>query len=65
MSAQLPNARERAIGRTLRKLGYDHVHVGPGRPFATRDQNLVTSQNPFSGPAFANHYLAALAESPR
>jgi putative intracellular protease/amidase len=57
-------AKERAIGRTLEKLGYAHIHAAPGRPFATRDQNLVTSQNPFSGPSFATHYLTALAESP-
>jgi putative intracellular protease/amidase len=58
-------ARERAIGRSLRRLGYRYRHAGPGRPFAIRDGNLVTSQNPFSGDAFARHYLEALASVPR
>ncbi|MBC8073843.1 MAG: type 1 glutamine amidotransferase domain-containing protein [Deltaproteobacteria bacterium] len=55
-------ARERGIGKRLRKAGFVHVAAGPGKPFATRDRNLVTSQNPFSGDAFAQHFTAALAQ---
>lgn len=53
-------ARERRIGRRLDQAGYRWVHGGPGKPFAVRDGNLVTSQNPFSGDAFAAHFVAAL-----
>lgn len=55
-------ARERRIGRRLGQAGYRYVHGGPGKPFATRDGNLVTSQNPFSGDAFAEQFVAALDE---
>ena len=55
-------ARERRIGKRLAKAGYAHVRGGPGKPFATRDGNLVTSQNPFSGDAFAGHYVSALLD---
>jgi len=55
-------ARERRIGRRLSQAGYRYVHGGPGRPFAVRDGNLVTSQNPFSGDAFAQEFVAALED---
>lgn len=53
--------RVRVLGVTSLRLGYRYEHAGPGRPFATRDGNLVTSQNPFSGEAFARLFLLALA----
>ena len=53
-------ALERRIGRQLRRRGYRHVAAGPGRAHAVRDGNLVTSQNPFSGQAFSQRFIAAL-----
>ncbi|MEM6290570.1 MAG: DJ-1/PfpI family protein [Myxococcota bacterium] len=53
-------ARDRKIGRSLRRAGLRHRAAFPGRSNATRDGNLVTSQNPFSGDAFVELFLAAL-----
>lgn len=56
-------ALDRRIGRQLRKAGLRHRAAFPGSAHAVRDGNLVTSQNPFSGDAFVELYVAALRES--
>ncbi len=56
-------AKDRKIGRQLRKAGLKHRAAFPGSPHAVRDGNLVTSQNPFSGDAFVDLFVAALLES--
>jgi putative intracellular protease/amidase len=54
-------ARDRLIGRALAQRGYRyHRALRPARPYAVRDGNLVTSQNPFSGARFTALYLEAL-----
>lgn len=53
-------AIERQIGDQLADRGYRYDSGRPGKPHAVRDCNLVTSQNPFSGPPFARELLAAL-----
>src|SRR5690606_34774417 len=45
-------AQRRRIGRSLRKAGFDYDSALPKANHAVRDENLVTSQNPFSGDAF-------------
>ena len=54
------NAQVRDIGDQLEASGYEHTNAFAGRSHAMRDCNLVTSQNPFSGSAFNELYLAAL-----
>lgn len=56
-------ATNRRIGRQLRRAGLKHRSAFPGRAHAVRDGNLVTSQNPFSGEAFVELYVGALAEA--
>lgn len=54
-------AKDRLIGRALSRAGYRYTRATlPARPFAVRDGNLVTSQNPFSGERFTALYLEAL-----
>ncbi len=53
-------ATDRRIGRSLQRRGFTHRARFPGKPHAVRDGTLVTSQNPFSGDAFARHLVAAL-----
>jgi putative intracellular protease/amidase len=55
-------ATTRDIGGQLRQQGLLHRNAFPGQPFAVRDGNLVTSQNPASGEVFAEHYRQALAD---
>lgn len=55
-------ATDRRIGRQLRRSGLKHRSAFPGRAHAVRDGNLVTSQNPFSGDAFVELYVAALKD---
>jgi putative intracellular protease/amidase len=55
-------ARRRGIGRALEQKGFDHRAAFPGNPGAQRDCNLVTSQNPYSGDAFNEQFLAALED---
>lgn len=55
-------AQQRRIARQLGKNGLRHRARFPGKAFAVRDGNLVTSQNPFSGDAFGQHYVAALEQ---
>ncbi|GBF51614.1 DJ-1/PfpI family protein [Leptospira ryugenii] len=51
----------RKISSLLEKRGmvYESSFL-PGRPYAVRDRNLVTSQNPFSGTRFTELYVEAL-----
>lgn len=55
-------ARDRGIHDQLEASGFTYVSGWPGRPFAVRDGNLVTSQNPYSGEAFGALFRTALAE---
>jgi putative intracellular protease/amidase len=34
----------------------------PGRSYAVKDRNLITSQNPFSGQEFIDYYLESIKE---
>ena len=52
----------RKIGKRLRKYGFKYRSGLPKANFAIKDQNLVTSQNPFSSAAFSELYLEALSE---
>jgi putative intracellular protease/amidase len=52
----------RRIGKQLERLGLDYTKGGPGKNYAVRDRELITSQNPFSNEAFSKLYLEALAE---
>jgi putative intracellular protease/amidase len=52
----------RKIGRQLKRLGLRYTKGGPGKNYAVRDRELVTSQNPFSNEAFCKLYLEALGE---
>jgi putative intracellular protease/amidase len=52
----------RKIGKQLKRHGLDYTKGGPGKNFAVRDRELITSQNPFSNEAFTNLYLEALSE---
>jgi putative intracellular protease/amidase len=52
--------QRRKIGKKLKQSGLKHTNAGPGKDFAVRDRNLVTSQNPFSNNSFTKYYLEAL-----
>lgn len=52
-------ARDRLLGKQL-KARYDHQSARPKANHAVRDCNLVTSQNPFSGEAFAQAFHEAI-----
>lgn len=54
--------KNRKIARQLKKLGLKYKRRGPGKNYAVRDRNLVTSQNPFSGSKFNELYLQTLEE---
>jgi putative intracellular protease/amidase len=54
--------QNRKIGRQLKRLGLDHTKGGPGKNYAVRDRELITSQNPFSNESFSKLYLEALTE---
>jgi putative intracellular protease/amidase len=54
--------KNRMIAKQLKRLGLKYERGGPGKNFATRDRNLVTSQNPFSGEAFNELFLELLTE---
>jgi len=56
------DARVRNIGDQLEARGYAHTTGFPGRSYAVRDCNVVTSQNPFSGDEFTRLYLDALSD---
>jgi len=58
-------AETRRIGKQLSRGGYRYDGAAPKANHAVRDRNLVTSQNPFSGAAFSEAYLEALASSAR
>jgi putative intracellular protease/amidase len=54
--------QNRKIGKQLERVGLDYTKGGPGKNYAVRDRELITSQNPFSNGAFSTLYLEALAE---
>jgi putative intracellular protease/amidase len=56
------DAQVRNIGDELEARGYEHTNALPGRSYAVRDCNVVTSQNPFSGAEFTRLYLDALGD---
>jgi putative intracellular protease/amidase len=54
--------KKRMIAKQLKKLGLKYERGGPGKNFSTRDRNLVTSQNPFSGESFNELFLDLLSK---
>lgn len=54
--------KNRKIARQLKKLGLQFEKGWPGKGYAVRDRNLVTSQNPISGKEFNNKFLTLLKE---
>jgi putative intracellular protease/amidase len=54
--------KNRKIARQLKNLGLEYDRGGPGKGFATRDRNLVSSQNPYSGEEFNELFLKVLKE---
>lgn len=54
--------KNRKIARQLKRLGLKHEQGGPGKNYAVRDRNLVSSQNPYSGNEFNEFYLQALED---
>lgn len=54
--------KNRKIAKQLKRLGLKYDKGGPGKGFATRDRNLVTSQNPYSGEEFNELFLKLLGE---
>lgn len=52
--------KNRKIAKQLKKLGLEYEKGGPGKNYAVRDRNLVTSQNPYSGSKFNELYLQAI-----
>ncbi|WP_223241503.1 DJ-1/PfpI family protein [Flammeovirga sp. EKP202] len=54
--------QKRKIAKQLHKLGLEYKKGGPGKSYAVRDRNLITSQNPYSGTQFNELYLKALEE---
>lgn len=53
----------RNISGTLKDLGMEYKSSFlPGRSYAIRDRNLITSQNPFSGTEFSELYLEAVED---
>jgi putative intracellular protease/amidase len=54
--------KNRKIARQLKKLGLKYEKGRPGKSYAIRDRNLVTSQNPYSGNNFNEKFLVLLSE---
>jgi putative intracellular protease/amidase len=54
--------KNRMIAKQLKNLGLKYERGKPGKNFSTRDRNLVTSQNPFSGESFNALFLDLLSE---
>lgn len=53
----------RKISNLLKERGMEYESsFFPGRGYATRDRNLITSQNPFSGDEFNLYFLKAVSE---
>lgn len=55
--------KNRKIARQLKELGLEYEKGGPGKNYAIRDRNLVTSQNPYSGSTFNTLFLKLLEEA--
>src|SRR5690606_2445258 len=51
----------RKIAKQLKQWGLKYKCGPPKANFALKDRNLISSQNPFSGTAFTQLYLEALA----
>ena len=54
--------KNRKIAHQLKETGLDYKRGWPGKSFAVKDRNLVSSQNPYSGTDFNDLFLALLAE---
>lgn len=54
--------QNRKIAKKLKKLGLNYKSGLPKSNYAVKDRFLITSQNPYSGDAFAPLYLQALSE---
>ncbi|WP_281612702.1 type 1 glutamine amidotransferase domain-containing protein [Flammeovirga sp. SubArs3] len=54
--------QNRKIAKQLKELGIKYEKGGPGKSFAIRDRNLVSSQNPYSGNEFNKLFLEVLEE---
>ncbi len=54
--------KNRKIARQLKNMGLKYDKGWPGKSYAVRDRNLVTSQNPYSGNAFNEMFLVLLSE---
>ena len=52
----------RKIGKQLKGSGFKYIRSRPGKNFAVRDRNLVTSQNPFSNDSFNRLYIESLQQ---
>ncbi|WP_194972670.1 DJ-1/PfpI family protein [Aquiflexum lacus] len=52
----------RKIAGQLKKLGLIYEKGRPGKGYAVRDRNLVSSQNPYSGTEFNKLFLELLSE---
>jgi putative intracellular protease/amidase len=52
----------RKIAKQLKNLGLNYENGPPGKGYAVRDRNLVTSQNPYSGTEFNLLFLTVLKE---
>ncbi|WP_199708071.1 DJ-1/PfpI family protein [Algoriphagus lacus] len=54
--------KNRKIAKQLKNLALEYENGGPGKGFARRDRNLVTSQNPYSSEEFNELFLKLLGE---
>lgn len=54
--------KNRKIAQQLQDLGLEYEKAGPGKSYAVRDRNLVTSQNAFSSNKFIELFLKLLDE---
>jgi len=54
--------KNRGIAKQLKKLGLKFEKGGPGKGYAVRDRNLVTSQNPYSDMEFNKLFIELLDE---
>lgn len=55
--------KNRKIAKQLEDLGLEYEKADPGKNYAIRDRNLVTSQNAFSSSKFVELFLELLSES--
>lgn len=55
--------KNRKIAKQLKKLGLNYQKGGPGKSYAIRDRNLITSQNPYSSNIFNDYLMKALTDN--